>query len=82
MSNPKWLQKNYFDKGYFVPFKVRLLRDVHPEGYEDEWTNAGTILDAVKYPDNTVGIGFADRKGNMYISVISNAKEGVDWEKL
>ena len=68
---------------YFENFNVVLLKDHHPDGYEDEWVDAGSVVQASLVPDDCYYLGSGKVPGtNMGGVFNSNAIEGIDFKRV
>ena len=67
---------------YFEAVQARLLKDHHPEGYEDEWHNAGKTVWVQLVPPGTIYMAKWSDGRNMSWVFNSNAVEGVDFELI
>ena len=65
---------------YFESIKVRLLKNHHPEDYEDEWLDKGKEVYAQLTPDDHIYLATWSDGRNMSGCFNSDAKEGIDFE--
>ena len=62
-------------------FNVRLLKDYHPDGFQDEWLDKGALVQACVMPNGIVYLGFGEvGKTSLGGCFMTNAKQGVDYE--